>query len=804
MSRPRSERPTASRAVSYLAVMLAVSVALGVVVAGLAVPFAGVAGLVTRSTAEAMDELPQELEDVPLAQRTTVLDKDGNVIASLYDENRVNVELSEVKRIMVKAIVSIEDYRFYEHGALDVRGTIRALVTNQASGSVQQGGSSITQQLVKLTLLNAADSRAEEKAAVDDTYARKLRELRYAVALEQQHSKDWILERYLNSAYFGDGAYGIQAAAVHYFNVNASALSLRQSAMLAGLVKSPDAYDPTNYLDRAIERRNVVLDRMAQLDVIPRKKAERVKKMDVGLDVQSNQKGCVNSPAQWFCDYAVAYLAADPALGDTVTDREELITSGGLTIKTTLDLSDQQAADASVRDHVYPDDEAIGGLAMVEPRTGAVRALSQSKVMGREPNQTFLNYVVPEELGDSAGFQAGSTFKAFVLAQAIKQGIPLNTKIPSPQTKIFDQASFANCPDAPPFAGTFPISNSTGEGTFDLYSGTQNSVNTFFMQLEQRTGVCAPFQLAKDMGLQLTNPTGDSQGNGAERVPTFTLGVPNVSPVEMAEAYATFAGRGLHCDARPITSIEDAEGNTLKTYDPHCQQVMEAPVADAVNDILRGVQEPGGFGYDAGISLDQPSAGKTGTTSSTKSVWFVGYTPTMAAASMIAGVNTAGQPQELIGHRVQGQILYDASGSGTAGPMWGDAMKAISGSLPDEDFVAPDATTIAGVTTPVPDVYGQSVDAATSTLEAAGFEVSVGGSDYSDYSYGTVAYTSPGAATELSTGSTVVIYTSAGAAPAPPPPSSPPPPGGNGGGNPGNGGGNSGGNSGNNGGGNGR
>ena len=210
-----------------------------------------------------MDNLPTELKAEPLAQKTKILDADGNMIATLYDENRINVPLSQISRTMVKAIVAIEDYRYYQHGALDLKGTLRALITNQANDGVVQGGSSITQQMVKLTLLSQADTKAERKAATDDTYARKIRELRYAIAFEENYSKDWILERYLNIAYFGDGAFGVQAAARHYFDKNAKDLDLRESAMLAGLVKNPTGYDPTNNADTALERRNIVLDRMA-------------------------------------------------------------------------------------------------------------------------------------------------------------------------------------------------------------------------------------------------------------------------------------------------------------------------------------------------------------------------------------------------------------------------------------------------------------------------------------------------------------------------------------------------------------
>ena len=265
---PADERLSAGRILSHLAVMVAVAAVMGVVVAGLAIPFAGVLGIGARGVASSIEELPADLETRDLAQKTQIVDAEGNTIATLYDENRINVPLSQISRTMVKAIVAIEDYRFYEHGALDLKGTLRALVTNQASAGVVQGGSSITQQMVKLTLVDQAETNKERRAATDDTYARKLQELRYAIAFEQNYSKDWILERYLNIAYFGDGAFGIQAAARHYFDKNAKDLDLRESAMLAGLVKNPTGYDPTNAPDRSLARRNVVLDRMAQLNVI--------------------------------------------------------------------------------------------------------------------------------------------------------------------------------------------------------------------------------------------------------------------------------------------------------------------------------------------------------------------------------------------------------------------------------------------------------------------------------------------------------------------------------------------------------
>ena len=638
--------------------MLLVSVVLGVVASGLAIPFAGLVGFTSNSVADTMDDLPTALQTDALPQKTRIVDRQGQVIASLYDQNRVDVSLSAINRKMVKAILSIEDYRFYEHGALDVKGTLRAFLTNAANdGDVVQGGSSITQQLVKLTLLQQAETEEEQAAVTDDSYARKLRELRYAIALEQEHSKDWILERYLNTAYFGDGAYGIQAAARHYYDVNAKQLNLNQSATLAGLVQNP-RYDPVDYAERATRRRDVVLDRMAELQAIPTKIAEAVKARDLGLDVQDTELGCVESQAPFFCDYVVRYLMKDPSLGKTKQIRRERIYTAGLTIRTTVDLDYQAAADAAVSNHVNPRDNAIGTLALVEPGTGEVKALAQSRPMGNDKakGETYLNYTVPSEYGDANGFQAGSTFKVFTLAAALEKGLPLNTVFNSPSGLVQDQNDFSTCSYGPALGGTFDTPNSTSSGLMNMYSGTRLSVNTYFMQLEQKIGLCAPYELAKRMGVRLTDPRGVPGLVSPELVPYFTLGVANVSPLEMAEAYATFGARGLHCSARPVLEIRDARRNVVRDYPAKCDQVMEATTADAVNDVLRGVIAPGGFANAEALSV--PSAGKTGTTgtqASSPSVSFAGYTPQMAAVAIIAGVSDTGSADRpgRAGHRRQ-------------------------------------------------------------------------------------------------------------------------------------------------------
>src|SRR3954467_915863 len=271
----RARRVSAASVMSDLGVMLVLAVVMGILVAGLVLPFAALMGVGARGVADTVNKLPESLTAEPLAQRTRVLARDGSVLATWYDQNRINVPLNRVSLIMRKSIVAIEDYRFYQHGALDMKGTLRAFITNQANSGVVQGGSSITQQMVKQTLINQAKTRKEAEAATADTYARKLRELRYAIAFEQKYSKDWILERYLNISYFGDGAYGIEAASRHYFSKPAADLTLREGALLAGMVKNPTGYDPTNDPDRARERRDTVLARMAQLNVVSQSEAQQ-------------------------------------------------------------------------------------------------------------------------------------------------------------------------------------------------------------------------------------------------------------------------------------------------------------------------------------------------------------------------------------------------------------------------------------------------------------------------------------------------------------------------------------------------
>ncbi|TXL60650.1 transglycosylase domain-containing protein [Aeromicrobium terrae] len=653
----------------------------GVVVAAVLVPGVAFMAVTANNVSNDLVDLPLELQVQPNPQTTRLLASDGSLLAYFYQENRQDVPLEGIAPIMQEALLSIEDNRFYEHGALDLKGTLRALVNNASDGQTQ-GGSSITQQLVKLTLVQQATTKEQVRAATAKSTARKIRELKLAIAYEREHTKKEILERYFNIAYFGDGAYGIRSAAYHYFSVSPDKLNTLQAATLAGLVKNPVEFDPRIYPERALQRRNTVLQVMERLGKLPSDQAEDLMAKPLGLKIKSFPNGCVASKAEFSCDYIRRYLLREPALGATLKERQARLERGGLTIKTNIDVRMQKAINKAVTSTVGAKDKAIGSMALVEPGTGKVRGIAQSKPMGRnkKKGQSFIDYSVPTRYGDSVGFQAGSTFKMFTVAAALKKGIPVSKTYKSPQNLLMRAGTYFDCEGGG--VGDWPVKNSTGAGTFNMYRGTRQSVNTYFAQLERDAGLCNTVKAAQSMGIPVDT---DSKDHFTDVVGPFTLGVTYVSPLDMAAAYATPASGGIYCEPMPVDQIVDQNRKVIKKYTKQCDRAMDKDVAAQINDILTGLQKPGGFGYSNGTALRIPSAAKTGTTNDNKSVWYMGYTPELVAASMIAGVDSKGKPRSLAGVTLRGVPVSfaRAGGSSLAGPMWKIAMGVI------QDYLSP-------------------------------------------------------------------------------------------------------------------
>ncbi len=667
---------------SIVGTMALLSAVAGILLAAIFIPGTALFASTANDVSNDIVDLPLQLDDQASAQTTRLLASNGDLIAYFYEENRQDIPLAKISPLMQEAILSIEDARFYEHGALDLKGTLRALVNNASEGATQ-GGSSITQQLVKLTLVSQATTKKQRMAAIKKSTARKIRELKLAIQYEETHTKKEILERYLNLAYFGDSAYGISAASYHYFSRSPAKLNVRQAATLAGLVKNPVEFDPRIYPEKALARRNTVLAVMARLGKISEADAKRYQAAPLGLKITKFPNGCVSTVAEFSCDYVRRYLLKTSALGATVEERQRALERGGLTIKSNIDVRMQKAINKAVSTTVAPKDKAIGAMALLEPGTGEVKGLAQSKPMGRDKKkgQSFIDFTVPRAYGDSGGFPAGSTFKMFTVAAALKQGIDVGQTFKSPPKMTIPAGSYFACNGGGTQA--WPVNNSTSSGTKNMYTGTRESVNTYFAQLEKKAGLCNTVRAAESMGIKVPDQN---------QVGPFTLGVTNVSPLDMAAAYAVPASGGMYCKPRPINSIVDSNGKTIAKYRPNCERVMSKDDAAQINDILRGVQEPGGFGYDlGGTGLNIPSAAKTGTAQDNQSVWYAGYTPKLAAMAMIAGVKKNGSPKSLAGVTINNRFLdfHTVGGSSLAGPMWAKAMHAIQDFLPSENFDKP-------------------------------------------------------------------------------------------------------------------
>lgn len=742
-------RPGFRQSIGLLA---AVSVVAGVVMAIALLPIVGGAGLAARSVTNAFDRLPSDLTAKPLPQVSRVVAANGQTIATFYSQDRFNVPLTKIPVTMQRAIIDIEDVRFYEHGGIDVKGTVRALLRNGATGTVTQGGSTLTQQYVKNVLVENARTKTQRLAATADTLARKVREAKYAIELEHKLTKNQILERYLNIVYFGDGAYGIGAAARHYFNEPVTALTLPQSALLAGLVQSPEAYNPRFYPQLATERRNTVLAQMLKYHSITQQDYNIAAATPVQLNVHQQPNDCVSSKYPYFCDYVKHVFENTPSLGLSLLRR------GGLTVTTTLSPKIERAAQRGVHQYVHAHEPShvASAEAVVQPGTGQVKAIAVSTPYGDNSKlgENSIDYAVDQDYGGSTyGFHAGSTFKLFVLAAALKEGIPLGTRIHAPSA--ITVTGYRTCSGAD--AGVYNLHNAgdSESGTFNLETGTWFSVNTFFAQLEQRTGLCTPVRLAQEMGMQPSN------GGNIPQVPSFVLGsAAGFTPLDLAGAYATMAAHGQYCTPIAITSIVDRQGQAYPVPQSQCSQVVPPGLANTVTAILQGVLTvPGATGTEDALT-GRPAAAKTGTVDNYDGSWFAGYTPQLAAA-VWAGIPSSPN-KSLGGLTIGGRFYGQVFGATLAGRIWQATMNAALRGVPPVAFSGLDRYYFVGVRHAVPDVIGLSVRAAEAELRQDGFNPVLGGATDSSVPVGDVASTSPGAGAQAGTGTTVTVYVSNG------------------------------------------
>ncbi|HET7399857.1 MAG TPA: transglycosylase domain-containing protein [Intrasporangium sp.] len=751
--------------VSLLGAFLASALVLGLLLAALFIPAVGATGALARSGVDVFNELPSEFTSSPLAQQSRILAADGTVIATPQDQYRVIVPLSRVAPVMREAQVAIEDHRFYEHGGVDLQGVVRAAISNLRSGG-SQGASSLTQQFVKVSLQEAA-LRAGDKdaaqAAVAKDYMRKLKELKYAITLEKKMSKDQILEGYLNIVYYGDRAYGVEAAAQHYFSVPAARLSLTQAALLAGLTQNPGTTDPVHFPDKALARRNVVLDRMHELGKITDEqwKAAKARTIKQDLKVSQPQSTCVASPYPYWCDFIINYLGAMPELGKTREERLRVLYRGGITVTTTLDPRIQKIAQEEVTRHVpIGDPSQVGAAAYVaQPGTGKVLAFAQNTqytVAKQELGKTGVNWALDTKYGGSGGFQFGSTGKAFSLVTAMESGLTTKSTV---KAKAAGDTPATYLPSEFPGGcgpgGKWTVLNDTPfkGGTISLMQATALSTNTAFVALAQQLGGCKVRDTVMRLGLHMANG-----GQIPSYAPAYILGATEVSPQGVATAYSTLASEGKRCPVVAVTRIVRGGKDVALAKSP-CEQVVDPDVVRATDKFLEYNMTNGSGRRNQLDDGARQSAGKTGTADKNNESWFVGYTPQLVTAVWV-GTPDDGNKRLMKNVTVGGQFYPVMHGASIAAPTWKGIMNRALEGTPRVPFNEPSPKYTGGTDTTVPRVTGMTVPNAIATLEAAGFTTAVSGSMPSSVRPGRVAATTPTG--RAPRGSLVTIITSRG------------------------------------------
>lgn len=663
-----------------------------------------------------------------VAQATKIYSADGVLLARLYLEDRTVVPASEIATDLADAIVSIEDERFYEHPGVDPEGLMRAAVVDITSGSTREGASTITQQYVDNTLLR--DER------LDRTLRYKAREMYLALQLEKQRSKKEILNLYLNTVYFGEGAYGAESAAKTYFAKKAKDLSLPEAALIAGLAQAPSRLDPYDNPEGAVQRRDEVLKRMQRNGYITQEEHDSAIATPLKLQRAVEPEGGIyQSP--YFVSYVKKLLQKE--------FDQSLVFQGGLTVYTTLDTKRQAMAESAVSSSLNRPGDPDCALVSIDPKTGHVVAM----VGGRDYNTNKFN------LATQGRRQPGSSFKTFVLVAALEDGMPPN--------RYVDSSSPAKIPSSPAWV----VSNSEGhgKGMITMDSATRSSVNTVFARLiwelndKTETGATKVAKVAKRMGITSEIPA----------YPSIALGSQNVTPLEMASAYGTLATNGKHIGPIAITKVVDPAGKTVYENKEMPEQVLEPSIAYAATSILKGVIS-GGTATRARIG--RPAAGKTGTSQNYRDAWFVGYTPDLVTSVWVGYYKSETSMRNVHGSRGFGGTL--------AAPIWAKYMKAALANVPKNDFPKQPKPKYKWKSTwdnriKVPTLAGLSRAAVKEATAESGLNVVFKEEYNASVPAGFVVSQTPAAGSKLKSGGTVTVVISKGPQPVTPTPVTPPP-----------------------------
>ena len=686
---PRASSPNSRSAAAKLGAFLGMSALGGVLVAGLMAPGAAALSTVTDATGSMLEEIPAGMELPEPSQQSVMRYADGSHMATFFAENRIVVPLEQISQPMRDAVVAIEDKRFYEHRGVDPQGIARAFVNNITGGPLE-GASTLTQQYVRNSLIEQGRQTGDAEqidAATETSVGRKLREISLAVALEKQEDKDAILAGYLNIAQFGPSEYGVEAAARHYFSIPASQLSIVQAALLAGITQSPNRWDPVGHPEDAKTRRDTVLMEMHDQGFITDAEYQEALATTIEemLVVQNTPNGCeAAGSAAYFCEYVVKDLLNNDAWGESRDERTAMLYRGGLVIDTTLQPALQTAAQQSLERTIPISDPSNidTSLVSVEPHTGKIVAMAQNTEFGRttdgNPDVTLINVNVGRGHGGGLGFQAGSAFKVFTLVEWLNAGHGLYDRVNQAERRYPARSWEISC--APEYADTYEPSNlyTMASGTTTVAQATKLSTNIPFIDMANKLDLCAIMEDASKMGVE--------RGDGGDLVPrpSAVLGTNEVTPLSMANSFATIAARGQACKPLAVTRIATGAGEEIASLPSECEQVLPEGVMDTTTLALTQVMQAGGTG--AKSTIGRPAAAKTGTANDAANGWFVGYTPQYATA-VWTGHRAGNKP--MMNVRVNGRYHSTVYGSTLSGPIWQRYMIDAHQGVLVESFTAP-------------------------------------------------------------------------------------------------------------------
>lgn len=700
-----------------------VSAICGVLAASLVAPGVAAAGVTVSNSITFFNTLPSELQVEAPSQSTRMLTADGQLIATFYAENRVRVTLDQMSPYIKDAIVAIEDSRFYEHGGVDPQGILRALTYNVTQGG-RQGASTLTQQYVTNVVnesLLSSDKSEQVILSGQKSMGDKLREMKLAIELEKKFTKDQILEGYLNIVFFNRDAYGIEAAARHFFSTSAKDLTLPQAALLAGLVNSPSFYDPAVHPENSLQRRNQVLGSMLKQGKITQAEHDAAVATGVDIKITPGRQGCAAAIiAPYFCDYVSHLILNNPAYGVDVNERERVLYRGGLTITTTLDSRLQAAAQAQVDATAGANPDKWGAaLVTIQPGSGRILAMAQNTVFLPQEGKfdTQLNFNVDSkdangnDLNGAGGFQPGSTMKPFTFAEWLNEGKLLNAEVDaSVRTYPLGFPWRSSCGKV---LGAYSTAQkNAGLGAEDdlknndegyyrrmpINYGLYNSINTATFATATQLDFCGIQKMVDAVGIH--SGLDGAQVNMHQL--GNLLGAIGVAPLHLANAFATFANDGRYCTPIAMADVSDTAGRHLPSEASQCRNAVKPEVARGVNAVLQDVLKMGSGVYiNPKVQSQMPVAAKTGTSNNNGATWVVGYTSGLATASFF-GDTTQGQQRAGQNVTINGNFYKAIDGYMLAGPQWANYMLQVARLYPAAAFPPPPPSMSGPQPTPAP------------------------------------------------------------------------------------------------------